>query len=130
MSAASGAFSAKAGFNQGSGGYFYVVSNIAGSNLLTLNPASGTLSPATLAEMPSGVSTLFTAGRVVRDMGKTVVSSTRVFKKIQGVAPESQAPSTNGVTGTGATSSNPGYATYYVETTVNQATPVPLVRYL
>ena len=130
MSAASGAFSAKAGYNQSGGGYYYVVSDIVASKLLTYTPASGTLASATLTEMPSAVSTLFLAGRVVRDMGKTVVSSSRVFKKIQGVCRETQAPLTEGITGPAAATTNPGYATYYVETTVNQATPVPLVRYL
>lgn len=128
MSAASGAFPAKAGYNQSGGGYFYVLSDIVEAKLLTYTAATNTLAAVTV--LPAGIVTLFNAGRVVRDMGKTVVSSSRVFKKIQAVAPESSAPSTNGVTGPAATTTNPGYATYYVETTVNQATPVPLVRYL
>jgi len=133
MSAASGAFSAKAGYNQSGGGYLYVVSTIINSQLLTYTPGSasvGSFAPANLTNMPSGVSTLFIGGRVVRDMGKTVVSSGHVFKKIQGVASETNAPLTGGVTGPAETTTNPGYATFYVETTPNQSTPVPLVRYL
>ena len=130
MSAASGAFSAKAGYNQSGGGYLYVVSTIINSQLLTYTPGSGTFAAANLTNMPSGVSTLFVGGRVVRDMGKAVVSSSRVFKKIQGIASETNAPSTEGVTGPAATTTNPGYATFYVETTPNQSLPIPLVRYL
>lgn len=133
MSAASGAFSAKAGYNQSGGGYLYVVSTIINSQLLTYTPGSasvGSFAAANLTNMPSGVSTLFMGGRVVRDMGKAVVSSSRVFKKIQGIASETNAPSTEGVTGPAATTTNPGYATFYVETTPNQSLPIPLVRYL
>ena len=130
MSAASGAFSAKAGYNQSGGGYLYVVSTIINSQLLTYTPDSASFAAANLTNMPSGVSTLFVGGRVVRDMGKAVVSSSRVFKKIQGIASETNAPSTEGVTGPAATTTNPGYATFYVETTPNQSLPIPLVRYL
>ena len=78
----------------------------------------------------TGIANLFGTGRVVRNMGKSIVSSGSVYTKIQAVVPETAGPLTNGVTGPAASATNPGYATYYVETTANQATPNALVRYV
>ena len=129
MATGSGAFPAKAGYNQSGGGYYIVLSTL---NLLTYTPGTGSggattagsLATAAGAEIPGGISTLFGAYRIVKDMGKTVVSAGRTFRKIGAVLPTNDAlGSTFGVTGTVATATNPGYATYYVETGRDGAEP-------
>lgn len=157
MAAASGAFPLKAGFNQSGGQYLYIVSNAieaAGGAAKYLNNYSGGsgsggattvgyFSSVSLADLGTtgGVSTLFGLGRLVRDMGKTVVSAGRTFKKIQAVGPtpDNSSP-TFGVTGAAATATNPGYATFWVETgfaganadgaTTANIAPAPFVRML
>lgn len=121
MSSGSGAFPSKAGYNQSGGAYLYIVDTGLADKLQNYTPGSGSgaqtttgaFSPVVWASEPSrGVSTLFVSGRLVRDMGKTVVSAARTFKKIQAVAPTNNASSpTEGVTGP-----VPAYASYYVET--------------
>ena len=52
-------------------------------------------------------------GAILRDMGRTVVSSSRTFRKIQYVVPANKAASTFGVSGTGITGES--YFTGYIE---------------
>lgn len=150
MATGSGAFSAKAGYNQAGGSYLYIVSALTPQHLCVYTPGSGSGGATTVgsftstlaADLPGGLSTLFGAGRLVRDMGKTIVSAGRTFKKIQAVLPTNDNSSpTNGVGGGAATGSNPGYATFYVETGYGGANadgsaagstvaPAPLVRML
>jgi hypothetical protein len=153
MATGSGAFPAKAGFNQSGGAYLYVVTDAIATApakyLSVFTPGSGSggattvgsFASVTVADVPGGVSTLFGVGRLVRDMGKTVVSAGRTFKKIQAVSPTHNGSSpTGGVTGAAATATNPGYATFYVETGYAGANsdgtdaaniaPAPLVRML
>ncbi len=54
------------------------------------------------------------AGKL-RDMGKTYVSSGRVFRKIQLIVPNTQVTSTFGVEGNQNTSPNVDYLTGYIE---------------
>lgn len=57
---------------------------------------------------------LATAGRaILRDMGRTIISSSRTFRKIQYVVPAGAAPSTFGVSGNLLTGEN--YLTGYIE---------------
>lgn len=149
MASASGAFSAKAGYNQSGGAYLYAVADLTPIYLNVFTPGSGSggatvqgsFATAGSSDLPGGLSTLFLAGRLVRDMGRTVVSAGRTFKKIQAVSPTNVNSSpTGGVTGAAATATNPGYATFYVETgyagansdgvTTGGAAPAPLVRLL
>ena len=122
MATGSSAFSAKAGYNQNGGGYYIVLSTLAlldytagtGSGGAT---TAGSLAAAGAATLPGGLSTLFGPYRLVKDMGKTVVSAGRTFRKIGAVLPANDAlGSTFGVAGPAATATNPGYATFYVET--------------
>ena len=63
------------------------------------------------------------AGGILRDMGKTVVSSNRTFRKVQLVAPSLAA----GVVGSAATSGD--YLTGYIELGWEGAgTPAPVAR--
>lgn len=70
---------------------------------------------------------------ILRDMGRTVVSSTRTFRKVQLVQAGSVAPSTFGVGGT--TTTGESYFTGYIELGLGgegSATPAncaPVVRY-
>lgn len=58
--------------------------------------------------------TLATAGQtILRDMGRTVVSSSRTFRKVQYVVPANLAASTFGVSGT--TTAGESYLTGYIE---------------
>lgn len=122
MAAASGAFGSKCGYNQSAGGYYLIVSTIAPANLLSVSTAAsgsgGATVPAVLATYSGWAadgqfSTLLTAGNVLKDMGKTVVTAGRTYRKFQATANVNL--STNGVTGTAATALNTGYLTGYLE---------------
>ena len=70
------------------------------------------------AGVPGGFSTfsttLATAGRtILKDLGRTVVSSNRTFRKIQYVVPANRTQSTFGVGGT--TTTGESYLTGYIE---------------
>lgn len=133
MATTSGAFGVKPGFNQSGQGYYIVVETGLWAKLNVPNLASGSggaysVQALNLASAENatagglGISTLFGQGRLVRDCGKTIVSSGRAFRKIQAVLGEALAPSTFGVTGPVAgtlSSSDTGYATYYVEVATN-----------
>lgn len=130
------------GYAQGGGGYFYVVdTNLAsklqiwGSGATNPLPAgaggawsvgsfTGALNNTTA--LPGSISSLFAQGRVVRDMGKTLVSAGRTFRKIKGMAPNGSATTggavgvfntDNGPAAGGVNSIDQGYLTFYVETT-------------
>lgn len=69
----------------------------------------------TLATGQGWVSTALavSGNAILRDMGRTVVSSTRTFRKVQLVVPANRAPSTFGVGG--GTIAGEGYFTGYIE---------------
>jgi hypothetical protein len=117
MSAYSGAFGSSGGFNQ-SGGQYFVAITALGDKALTYTPGSGSGGSATVGSFTDYAfttypSTLIGANKVVKDMGKTVVSAGRTFRKFQAVVPQSL--STFGVSGPEASASNPGYITFYLE---------------
>jgi hypothetical protein len=126
MATGSGAFSAKAGFNQSGGGYYVTLSSVVGQ-LQSYTPGSGsggatgsgsfagvTWSNDGLGARAGATSTLFAANKIIKDMGKTVVSAGRTFRKFQAVVPQLQ--SSGGVTGVGTAGTNmPVYATGYLE---------------
>ena len=125
MSATSGAFPPNGrGYNQSGGGYFYVVESALWPKLSTYSYGSGSGGATTagaftqtqVADSLGNVSSLFAAGKIVRDMGKTVISAGRSFRKIQAV--QIGARSTGSVTGGAAAYPVPGYATFYVETSL------------
>ncbi len=68
------------------------------------------------------------AGKL-RDMGKTYVSSGRVFRKVQLIVPNTQTTSTFGVEGNSPTTPNVDYLTGYIELGWEGAgTPAPVAR--
>jgi hypothetical protein len=112
-------------------GYYINVGDLRGRILQRTEPTgnTGTLGggfstatwcfSTTLAAVPGGFAafstTLATAGQtILRDMGRTVVSSTRTFRKVQYVVPANLAPSTFGVSGQ-ATLAAEAYLTGYIE---------------
>lgn len=109
----------------------------------SLNEANGTLTTATWALNPEpgtsgnpGPISLGTAylssingpgAGKLRDMGKTHVSSGRVFRKVQLIVPNS--PATFGVQGASATVPNQDYLTGYIELGwEGNGSPAPVAR--
>jgi hypothetical protein len=122
MATNSSSHPARAGFNQSGGAYFLVISSIAGQlNAFTVGTGSGgattagTFAPVTTLALLPGVgnqSSLFGVGNLIKDLGKTVVSSGRTFRKFQLVQ---QTASNSSITG-GITGPSPTYASFYLET--------------
>jgi len=137
MSAASGAFGARAGYNQSGGGYLMIVSSIntqlnaytpgTGSGGATTQGSFSNVSQGDLSLNFINIAPLFATGRAVKDMGKSVVSAGRVFRKIQALGGPAAAAA-RGVTGNAATTSPAvaGYATYYIETGFEGSCPTAL----
>ena len=120
MAAASGAFNAKCGFNQSGGAYYLVISSIQGGALVyTAGSGSGgatttgTFATFISTENTSTLSTVSAVGSLIKDLGKTVVSSGRTFRRFQGVVPTTTNSSPTFGVG-GATSGN-GYLSFYLE---------------
>jgi hypothetical protein len=119
MSAYNGATSG--GFNQSGGGYYLITTAITPANVLSYTAGSGSggaTSAGSLAAYAGGEAqnwstNCFGANKLIKDMGKTVVSAGRAFRKFQAVVAASQ--STGGVTGLATTA--PGYLTAYLEVT-------------
>ena len=151
MSAGTNAFGAKAGFNQSGGAYFMTLAALEPSVLNTTDSFIHTLATAgsnsggawvapTLAKASmssvvgsntNNASTLVASGKLLRDMGRTVVSAGRTFRKFAPVLPAAAA-SSFGVTGSAAVSPNSGYASFYLEVGrdgLSPATPAPIARY-
>lgn len=92
-----------------------------------------TLSVASWSYFGSGrpLSTLNSAGAVLKDMGKTIVSSLRTFRKIQLVLPGTNSTlSTFGVGGRSGTTPNEDYLTGYIELGFEgNGNPAPVAHY-
>ena len=138
MATGSGAFGAKCGFNQSGGGYFVALEAL-NAKLLTLTPGTGSGGAATVGTFAvynwagdagaGSLSSLVAVNKVIKDMGKTVVSAGRTFRKFQAIAPLTA--SATGVTGQAASATNPGYLTGYLELTRegSPAAPAAIARY-
>lgn len=96
---------------------FVVISSLAyttsaGSGISALNEATNTLTAANWISTGAGVSSVIAGGKL-RDMGKTYVSSGRVFRKVQAIV---QIPATFGVGGKDEQSApTSDYYTGYIE---------------
>ena len=155
MSAGTNAFGSKAGFNQSGGAYFMTLAaldgaaGVTGTYINTLTTAgsnsggawvSPTLSLVAMSTVlggtgvtAAGASTLVGTGKLLKDMGRTVVSAGRTFRKFAPVIPASVA-SSFGVAGGPATTPNTGYGSFYLEVgrdglNPTTATPAPIARY-
>jgi hypothetical protein len=150
-----GAHPLNAGFNQSGGAYFICVTDletqgqasgfVAGAYVNTLTSAGSnsggafvnpTFSNVTMSNIVgagvvfSNASKFVAQGALLKDMGKTVVSSGRVFRKFAPVARNTS----NGVVGGATVAPNAGYASFYLEVgreTVGGtgAVPAPIARY-
>ena len=151
MSAGTNAFGSKAGFNQSGGAYFMTLAALDGAagvtgtyinTLTTAGSNSGgawvgpSLSLVAMSTVLGGsnagsASTLVGTGKLLKDMGRTVVSAGRTFRKFAPVIPASAA-SSFGVTGGAAATPNTGYGSFYLEVGrdgLSPATPAPIARY-
>ncbi len=147
-----GALPSRAGWNQSGGAHFIVMSPLdgglgavgtfvntlasAGSNsggaftspTLVLTAMSNVVGTGTTG---ANASAFVAAGALLKDMGKTVVSSGRVFRKFAPVARNVTNGVVGGATGT-PTAANAGYASFYLEVGregAGTATPAPILRY-
>jgi len=158
MAANSAAHPSRAGYNQSGGAYFIVVDNLeargaagvapaavgafintlatAGSGsggafvspTLALVSVSSVMNPAS-AGQASTMSGLFGKGALLKDMGRSIVSSGRVFRKF---APVVGNLSSFGVVGVPGAAPNAGYGSVYLEVGregQGAATPAPIARY-
>lgn len=78
------------GYSQSGGGYYIIISSIVGQ---FMTYTSGSFIP---YAGPENLSLIGTNG-IIKDMGKTIVSSMRTFRKFQAVGPQNL--NTNGVVG-------------------------------
>lgn len=88
---------------------------VAGGSFSTATWAWSSLSDMSVASWNTFSTSLATAGRtILKDMGRTIVSSSRTFRKVQLVRAQNVAPSTFGVGGN-ATATGEPYFTGYIE---------------
>ncbi len=119
MAANSSAHSAKAGFNQSGGAYFIVISDISAKlNVYTPGTGSGgaatagsmAITPAaTIAPGLASAAAAVGAGKLIKDMGKSVVVGGVTYRKFQVV----QTPSATNAGGQMGKSSD--YYSFYLE---------------
>uniref|UniRef100_A0A6C0KPQ2 Uncharacterized protein n=1 Tax=viral metagenome TaxID=1070528 RepID=A0A6C0KPQ2_9ZZZZ len=148
------AFGGNKAFAQSGGGYFYILDANLPSKLQTWGSPTlpsgsggawsvGSFAPAlnNTTSLPGNISSLFGSGRLVRDMGKTLVSAGRSFRKIKGILPVASnatpdfgVPESDAGPPAGAVNSvDQGYLTFYVEmgrNGMNMANIPQLVRFM
>lgn len=117
-------------------GYFIPVGNCVGK-VYAYNPTALTFSTAMWAGNGNSqpIATAFTSSiasagaGLLRDLGKTIVSSSRTFRKVQLVT--SSAVGSFGVGGNASTAAGEDYLTGYIEIGFGtaQSTPAPVAKY-
>jgi len=117
-------------------GYFIPVGNCVG-RVYAYNPTANTFSTAMWAGNGNvqGIATAYTSSiaaagaGLLRDLGKTIVSSSRTFRKVQLVV--SSVVSTFGVAGSSSTAAGEDYLTGYIEIGFGtpSSTPAPVAKY-
>lgn len=152
MSAGTNAYGAKTGFNQSGGAYFMTLTGLDGANgatpgnyinaLTSAGSNSGgawaapTLSNVAMSTIlgfsnttagAAAASTLVGGNKLLKDMGRTVVSAGRTFRKFAPVA--SASPSSFGVVGAPGSTTNAGYGAFYLEVGRETGVPAPIARY-
>jgi hypothetical protein len=143
MAANSSAHPSKAGFNQSGGAHFIIMTALDNTYInkaTTAGSSSGgafvqptfALAAANDAVIGLGAGDV-AAGKLLRDMGKSVVSSGRVFRRFQSVGSgAAKFNSTFGVNGAAPSAANAGYGTFYLEVGregQGTAAPAPILRY-
>lgn len=150
MATGSAAFGVKGGFNQSGGGHYIITTALTQAQIYDVPVISGsggsTSFPAPVAQAntgsqwAAGLSSVTVAGSILKDMGKTYISSQRTFRKFQVVSNAAGGAASFGVTGQvpgATTNATAGYFTFYLETsreaqdTVNGAVTRPrIARYM
>ena len=153
----SGAHSAKGGFNQSGGSMLMVLTSLESTpatavytyTISTASTGSGgaTTAPvltltkmgdilkagATYAALTDAEAAAFVdAGKLLKDMGETIVSAGRTFRKVQVAATGAAFVDSRGVVGNAAAAPNNGYGSFYIDVTRNSAAsaaPAPVLRY-
>lgn len=121
MAANSGSSAAGIGYNQQSGGYYITLDDIT-ATMLTYTAGTGSGGATTQGSVAAWTwgadgynsSLVNGSGKLIKDMGKHVFSAGRAFRKFQAVNPAASV-STAGVVGSAASTTNPGYLTFYLE---------------
>jgi len=140
-----GAFPSRAGWNQSGGAHFIVMTQLDNTHINKLNSAGsnsgGAFVGPTFALVAANDAAIglgaadVAAGKLLKDMGKTLVSSGRTFRKFQAVGTGAvKFASTFGVNGAGTVAPNPGYGSFYLEvgregSAGATAVPAPILRY-
>ena len=111
-------------------GYYINVGNMVGKIYSYQPTTTAVFTQVAWAATPFG-STISTSGTAVfKDMGKTVVSSLRTFRKVQLVVRDSSALSTFGVGGKSDASDSANYFTGYLELGFEgNGTPAPVAHF-
>ena len=127
--------SLKGGYEQAGGAYYIILNDLADGETYAwdIPPGSGsgaTYVPGTPEAHSFAAVELVASGKLIKDMGKTVLIDGITFRKFQVVKPAVP----NGVTGTGAAATTSGYETFYLvlgrsglET--NEFPHAPIARY-
>ena len=143
MAANSSAHSAKGGFNQSGGAHFIIMTALDNTYINKLTAAGansgGAYVQPTLALAAANDAVIglaagdVAAGKLLKDMGKSVVSSGRVFRRFQSVGSgAAKFNSTFGVNGAAPSAVNSGFGTFYLEVGregQGAATPAAILRY-
>ena len=154
MSSGTNAFGARAGFNQAGGAYFVTLAALDGTDgaignyintitavgsnsggayaqpTLALTAMSTVLTRAQATAGATNASTIVGSGKLLKDMGRTVVSAGRTFRKFAPVV--AGVPSTFGTFGSAGTTTNAGYGAFYLEVGregVGSSNVAPIARY-
>jgi hypothetical protein len=156
MASGTNAFTSRAGFNQSGGSHFIVltalepdVTNQTNTYINTITTAGSNSGGATTAPVlnkvsmssilgfaTNGASSLVGAGRLLKDEGRTIVSSGRTFRKFSPVV-QGLSVSSFGKVGAAATGPNTGFGSFYLEVgregsataSVTTGAPAPIARY-
>jgi hypothetical protein len=143
MSGLGNVYPSKAGFNQSGGNTYIILTQLdntyinkvsvgsTGSGGATTAP-SFALAAATDATIGIGAGDV-APGKLLKDMGESVVSSARVFRRFQSVGTgATKFNSTFGVNGAAGSALNAGYGTFYLEVGRDgqgPSVPAPILRY-
>ena len=143
MSAGTNAYGANCGFNQSGGAHFIIMTSLTNTSINSITTAAtgsgGAVAAPVLALVAATDASVgltaadVVAGKLLKDMGKSVVSSGRVFRKFESVGTGAvKFNSTFGVNGAVPSALNTGYGTFYLEVGregAGPATPAPILRY-
>ena len=144
MSAGTNAYGANCGFNQSGGAHFIIMTSLTNTSINSITTAAtgsgGAVAAPVLALVAATDASVgltaadVVAGKLLKDMGTSVVSSGRVFRKFAAVGTGTAAKyaSSFGVNGSAAVAPNAGYGTFYLEVGregAGSATPAPILRY-